>query len=633
MDEKEIKKEIVSVIQGFRGSDLSHQTLKLFKTLGYNTSEYEGDLGNKTYLELKSSYEEVFYAKRFDENKALVEDWNYVDILFQLAEDDISNQQSLFKKRIDNTIMESYLFFVIELQLSSYSRTQLANITREINKIFTMPVMVVFKHGKNISISVINRRLHKRASDKDVLEKVTLIKDIYINLPLRAHIEILFDLSFAELRRVHKVTNFVELHRAWSDILDTKELNKKFYKELSHWYFWAINEVHFPNASTEADKTGLFSDDEKVREHNAKNLIRLLTRILFVWFVKEKNLIPEELFDESYISKNLINEFQPKKDYTISQKTQGSKYYRAILQNLFFATLNQTAGKRGFHKEGTIDSVTNTMRYESYFKNPKEFINLVERVVPFMNGGLFECLDAPDPKLKGKKGGEIIIYEDGFLDTKDNPLCVPDYIFFGKSEHADLSVELGDKKQKNVEVKGLINILKSYKFTVTENTPIEEDIALDPELLGRVFENLLASYNPETKTTARKQTGSFYTPREIVDYMVNESLKAYLQQKLETEAGIKAEDAEPKLEQLLGYNEEPHQFNNKEVDVLINAIDSCKILDPACGSGAFPMGMLHKLVHVLHKLDRNNEKWRGLQKQKAIKDTEEAFNIGNKNER
>jgi type I restriction-modification system DNA methylase subunit len=89
-----------------------------------------------------------------------------------------------------------------------------------------------------------------------------------------------------------------------------------------------------------------------------------------------------------------------------------------------------------------------------------------------------------------------------------------------------LSGELGDNRQKNVAVNGLINILKAYKFTVTENTPIEEDIALDPELLGRVFENLLASYNPETQTTARKQTGSFYTPREIVSYMVDESLLA-----------------------------------------------------------------------------------------------------------
>ena len=76
--------------------------------------------------------------------------------------------------------------------------------------------------------------------------------------------------------------------------------------------------------------------------------------------------------------------------------------------------------------------------------------------------------------------------------------------------------------------RGLIPLLERYKFTVEENTPIEQDVALDPELLGRVFENLLAAYNPETGATARKQTGSYYTPRPIVDYMVEEALIATL---------------------------------------------------------------------------------------------------------
>jgi len=166
---------------------------------------------------------------------------------------------------------------------------------------------------------------------------------------------------------------------------------------------------------------------------------------------------------------------------------------------------------------------------------------------------------------------------------------------------------------------------------------VEEEIALDPELLGRVFENLLASYNPETQTTARKQTGSFYTPREIVNYMVDESLKAYLKQKLESEAGMKPHDADVGLEILFTYTEKEHAFTGKETKILIDAIDNCKILDPACGSGAFPMGVLHKFVHILHKLDPQNEKWKERQiskagqiddpaiREKSITDIEEAF--------
>ena len=155
-------------------------------------------------------------------------------------------------------------------------------------------------------------------------------------------------------------------------------------------------------------------------------------------------------------------------------------------------------------------------------------------------------------------------------------------------------------------MRGLIHILNHYKFTIAENTPIEEEVALDPELLGQVFENLLAAYNPETGTTARKQTGSFYTPREIVNYMVDESLIAHLKNALDaTDSTI-----DSKLRHLLAYNDEPHQFTDAEVEHLITAIDTLKILDPACGSGAFPMGILHKLVYLLSKLDPRNAQWR-----------------------
>ena len=73
---------------------------------------------------------------------------------------------------------------------------------------------------------------------------------------------------------------------------------------------------------------------------------------------------------------------------------------------------------------------------------------------------------------------------------------------------------------------GLIDLFNRYKFTVEENTPAEREVALDPELLGKVFENLLAAFNPETRENVRKQTGSYYTPRAVVDYMVDEALIA-----------------------------------------------------------------------------------------------------------
>ena len=627
----EIKFSIEHAIKAFSSGNLTENTLNLFQVLGYNTDRQQ-PLPDKTFACFKEYY--IDTDSRFNEEKALAKEWQQIDLLFQLTKEEVTGQNSLFDTaQVDRTIMEAYLFFCIELNEREYTRTALSEITREINKVFKMPVMVLFKLGETLSLAVINRRLHKKDAEKDVLEKVTLIKDINIPKPHRAHIEILFDLTIEKLQRVHKFTNFVELHEAWKKTLDTKELNKRFYKELSNWYFWAIKEVYFPGAPFQATLGANAATDPQVREHNAKNLIRLLTRLLFVWFVKEKNLVPDQLFDERFIKESLLTGFDPAKTSTFDDHAKASRYYRAVLQNLFFASLNQIVGKREFRKQGQHMNVTNLMRYESYFKDPQAFVALIDNVVPFMNGGLFECLDKPDPQKKGKQGGDVIIYEDGFSDRADNTLCVPDYIFFSNSEHADLSSELDDKKQCNVTVRGLINILNDYKFTVTENTPIEEDIALDPELLGRVFENLLASYNPETKTTARKQTGSFYTPREIVDYMVDESLKAYLKQKLVAVSGMKAEDADVGLNILFSYTEKEHAFNNDEKHVLIEAIDACKVLDPACGSGAFPMGILHKLVLILHKLDPDNVLWREQQRQNAIKETENAFRIGNQEER
>jgi len=279
-------------------------------------------------------------------------------------------------------------------------------------------------------------------------------------------------------------------------------------------------------------------------------------------------------------------------------------------------------------------------RYERFFKNKQKALKLFE-TIPFLNGGLFENLD----KNIGKPD-EVRIDCFSNRPKHEKRLQVPDFLFFGAEDQIDLSDVYGSKKHKNATVRGIIHILNSYKFTIAENTPIEEEIALDPELLGKVFENLLASYNPETKTTARKQTGSFYTPREIVNYMVDESLIAYLEGNLiesfQKKSGLipktppsqkimfgrqkptqtkitpsapkmpvgVAKEINDKLCHLLSYTTEDHHFSENEVRIIIAALDNAKILDPACGSGAFPMGILHKMVHILSRLDPQNKQWK-----------------------
>lgn len=628
------KLSIQEAIKAFSNENISNAGINLFSVLGYDTS-LQAPLDKKTYAEFKENYIDTSPSSdRFSEEKALVSDWKSIDILFQLTDDSFSNQPQLFDSTFNKLNPQSYLCFAIELNKEEYSKSQIANITREINKLFSIPIIIIFKYAKSLTLSVINRRVNKRDNERDVLEKVTLIKDIFYEKPHRAHIEILFDMSLAQLSTEYTIYNFETLHKAWSKVLDTQTLNKRFYTELSNWYFWAIKTVVYPGYEMEAEKNSLFTKEDKLREHNAKNLIRLLTRLLFVWFIKEKDLIPEELFEEQAIN-DLITSFEPDKYYSSDAINKESKsiYYKAILQNLFFASLNAEQGKRAFRLDGQNQNATSLMRYQRFHKTPNNFVELIESKVPFMNGGLFECLDSQDDEKKGKKGGAIINYEDGFSDRKDNELFVPDYVFFGKEIRVDLSSEYDDKKKKDVTVNGIINILQKYKFTIAENTPVEEDIALDPELLGRVFENLLASYNPETKTNARKQTGSFYTPRPIVEYMVDESLKAYLKTKIKDAALSKGtleeitksveeieNNLDSKLDNLIAYNESEPEFSDEERFQILKYIDECKILDPACGSGAFPMGILQKMVYVIHKLDPQNDNWKQIQIQKISND-------------
>jgi hypothetical protein len=108
--------------------------------------------------------------------------------------------------------------------------------------------------------------------------------------------------------------------------------------------------------------------------------------------------------------------------------------------------------------------------------------------------------------------------------------------------------------------------------------------------------------------SARKATGSFYTPRVVVDWMVDQALTGYLKDALPSgEPG--SMPSEHRFRRLLSWEDAGHGFSPLETEALIDAIDHLKALDPACGSGAFPVGLLQKFVHVLKKLDPDNREW------------------------
>ena len=287
--------------------------------------------------------------------------------------------------------------------------------------------------------------------------------------------------------------------------------------------------------------------------------VRLIGRLLFCWFLKKKKSEKDvPLLDNIIISSRAVQ--------------QVTGYYHNMLERLFFQVLNTPHNKR--IKEANHDPW------------PK---------VPFLNGGLFE------PHRHD-------YYEiDALNHSKHlNTLIVPDEW-----------------------LKELFKIFELYNFTIDESTTIDVDISVDPEMLGRIFENLLAEINPDTGETARKSTGSYYTPRPIVEYMVDESLKQYLLTQVSASAdvipvktGIQKEKGldsclrrnddngiETKISRLLSYAESDIDLSEEEKDLIIDALDRVKIIDPACGSGAFPMGILHKMLLILQKIDPESKKW------------------------
>ena len=222
---------------------------------------------------------------------------------------------------------------------------------------------------------------------------------------------------------------------------------------------------------------------------------------------------------------------------------ESTNYYREKLEKLFFRTLNTPIDER---KTTLMDTSIDTQ-------------------TPYLNGGLFEY--------------------------KADDLYDPDYPI-----NPQLSFPPDFFQRFYV-------FLNSYHFTTDESTADFEQVAIDPEMLGRIFENLLAEQSEESGEQARKAKGAYYTPREIVDYMCRQSLRYYLESKLESLAqkdrllNILFEKRE------MNYEDDEKKLLRDNKSLITDALDKAKILDPACGSGAFPMGMLHIILEMYEKCD------------------------------
>lgn len=307
-------------------------------------------------------------------------------------------------------------------------------------------------------------------------------------------------------------------------------VNKEFYERIALLFTKLVGGKRKVNRSNE-DFSGMLSINGVIKplmEHQ-EFAVRLIGRLLFAWFLKEKkssNKIP--LISDDVLSLDAIK--------------KNKDYYHNVLEILFFEILNTKIPHRRI--------ALNNGQFKS---------------IPYLNGGLFSP----------HKTDHYI------FDNKQRPIDIPNQWF-----------------------EELFIIFETYNFTVDENTSFDIELSIDPEMLGRIFENLLAEINPDTGESARKSTGSFYTPRYIVEYMVNQSINAYLK----TSTKLNIEQIDYITSDNFGFDEQI-KFSELEKRNIIYALQKLKILDPACGSGAFPIGLLQRIIHIVSIIDSDAKIW------------------------
>lgn len=257
-----------------------------------------------------------------------------------------------------------------------------------------------------------------------------------------------------------------------------------------------------------------------------------------------------------------------RKYFEVASNQPNKNFFDDYLEPLFYDALNNNRGEKG---------------YWTYFHCR----------IPFLSGSLFEPINN--------------------YDWKHSEFNIPNEMFSNK------------KSKDDPNGTGILDIFDRYNFTMSEDEPMEKEVAIDPEMLGKVFESML-----EVKD--RKAKGEFYTPREIVHYMCQESLINYLTNKTGISYNairdfilygeyIKSEDTNKNNKTNLLISEEIYKEDengNIIVNRLIeidNLLANIKVADPAVGSGAFPLGMLNEIVKTretitdyLYKYKSGNDK-------------------------
>ena len=485
-------------------------------------------------------------------------------------------------------------------------REFVAKLLREWNK---NAALVIFynENSKNWRISFI--RLNYEFTSKGIEEKITPAKRLSYVVGEEEASKTVKD-QFFSLANMEESVSLEQLEGLFA----LEKVTNEFFKEYKNKYLdtkeTLIKDENFVSEALKHDT----ENPESFIEGFSK---KLMGQIAFIYFLQKKGwlgieIVPESLSFEEYnriyeraldTEKEVLDKvyFREKKDlYTLNKdelKKLDNKKESELLVGAFHNTeyfKDWGSGKKKFlrelfEKHKKEDKNNGKTFFEDYLeplfynnfsedRGEKQYSAEFNCRLPFLNGGLF------DP--------------------------------YGDYNWKDTIFNLDDSLFSNDKNDGILDIFDRYNFTINENDNYETEVAVDPEMLGKVFENLL-------EVSDRKSKGAFYTPREIVRYMTNESIMNYLLSCLEKK-GISKED----LEYLFNLGEFTKEYDeqifekdylkdeevlkrgifgmprniiiySKEIDELLKKV---KIADPACGSGAFPLGILNEIVRARNVL-------------------------------
>ena len=328
----------------------------------------------------------------------------------------------------------------------------------------------------------------------------------------------------------------INLEKAFS----VETLSDEFFNEYRNFYQDLVNFVKYEDNLIDGFVEYAKGDKELAEKYARDYIKKLMGRLVFIQFLQNKAWLKEDI----HYTHTLFNSCTEEQKYDFLDN---------VLEPLFFGVFNTPKDAREvlFHQEHWDMNLYNEW---------KDF--------PYLNGGLFECDE---------------------LDKLSLPL--PSY-FFSNPGKEDKVRKPNDEFYS--DACGIFDFFDRYNFTIDESDPLDREIGVDPEMLGKIFENLLED---------NKDKGAFYTPKEIVDYMCKEALTAYLIDEARKKSEVNKQRQENFEDAIRAFVNDPEmtvkriqQYDDKQLIDLDESLRDVKICDPAIGSGAFPMGLLNLLM-------------------------------------